>query len=143
MIGKIRVDVLGYKEWINNTISKLSPSTVQEMMNVMTAIKSKAQIKYLRGPYPERLRIDGGHLLQNIQPMVEIKFSEIIGYLTVASTAYYGLIWEAVGRYAHRKGMMFSGNDTPMCRPFALPAYKDLADWTSEQFIHSVVESSR
>lgn len=143
MIGKIRVNVLGYKEWINKALNKIPESTVQGMMNVMTRIKERAQSEYLHGPYPERLRIGGGTLLQNIQPVVEIKFSEIIGYLVVGSIAYYGLVWEAVGKYAHRKGMFFSGNNTPMDRPFAFPAYRDLADWASEQFAHSVAGAAR
>lgn len=146
MLGKVRIEFIGHKEWVDNMVNNLADLPAREMVNIMDVIKGRAQSRYLIGPYPEHLRVGkggvGGHLRQNIQPKVEIRFPEIIGSLSVASTAYYGLIWEAVGRYEHRKGMMFSGNDTPMCRPFAMPAYRDLASWTLERLSQSVVMSA-
>lgn len=142
---KFSVELFGSKEWVNKAMMNLAIGPLKTLANVMSAIKGRAQSQYLTGPYPEHLRVGrggtGGHLRQQLIILMSYKDPEIIGKLTVASTAYYGLIWEAVGRYKHRVGKIFSGNDTPMHRPFALPAYKDLASWTIQELRNAIVEA--
>jgi len=111
-------------------LDRLGTEIPRTMLDILKRINYLARTKYMTGPYPERLRRGHaaargtGHGAQAMKPQVTVAGDTIIGEIKVENVAYYLLIWEAVGKYSHRRGRFFL-NQTPMHRPFMEPAYED------------------
>jgi len=106
---------------------RIESNLLDSMNYIMSIIKGRAQI-YLSGPYPYRLshKFGRGTLWKQIDIQSQRILYEVVGKLSVGQMAWYGKVWESVGEYAHRKGGVFKCGH-PMSRPFARPAYEDIA----------------
>lgn len=124
----IKVTFENYDKWVSKTITKTTPLALKGLTHALTLIKGRAQYAYLTGPAPEHLRVGksgtGGALRQNLMFIINSLGDTAEATLVAPSIAWYGAVWEAVGRYKHRKGKLFK-NATPMARPFARPAWED------------------
>lgn len=125
---KITVTFENYNKWVNKAITKTTPLALKGLTHALTLIKGRAQYAYLTGPAPEHLQVGkkgtGGALRQNLMFVINSSGDMAEASLVAPSIAWYGAIWEAIGKYKHRKGKMFK-NATPMARPFARPAWED------------------
>ena len=119
---KILVYLKGYRDWVERRVNKIDIGMNTTLKGILQLIIGRAQVGYLTGPYPVKLKVGKtGNLRRSLYPDVEREGMKIAGFIKLRSIASYGAYWED----RSREGQVFK-NGNPKYRPFVRPAFVDM-----------------